>query len=91
MTDSVFDPVTDQSWRDDALCREIGPAIFFPGTGHSVRPAKRICAQCEVRSNCLEFAVRSFVRDGVWGGCTRTDFERIRRERGLAEPQEETA
>ncbi len=64
------------SWRDLALCAEVDPELFFPEKGESSRPAKRVCAGCEVRAECLQYALDHGERFGVWGGLS----ERERRE-----------
>jgi WhiB family transcriptional regulator, redox-sensing transcriptional regulator len=35
--------------------------------------AKRICAACEVRRDCLTFAVNTQQVDGVWGGTSEAE------------------
>lgn len=86
------DPVRDESWREDALCQQVGPFLFFPPKGgDNGLQAKKVCALCHVREQCLEFAVTSFQPAGIWGGKGVRDLERIRSERGLVEPVEEAA
>src|SRR3712207_7347070 len=49
----------EQGWQERALCAETDPEAFFPEKGGSTREAKKICTGCEVRAECLEFALRS--------------------------------
>src|SRR5215472_6468427 len=49
--------VDDQSWQDRALCAQTDPEAFFPEKGGSTREAKRVCRGCEVRAECLEYAL----------------------------------
>lgn len=44
-------------WIESAACADKDPDLFFPSTGKSERPAKRICATCPVRVECLEAAM----------------------------------
>lgn len=44
-------------WIDHALCAQVGTDLFFPEAGSSVIPAKRVCAKCTVRTECLESAL----------------------------------
>ncbi|MGQ0481988.1 MAG: WhiB family transcriptional regulator [Pseudonocardia sp.] len=68
----------DQRWRDLALCRETDPDVFFPDKGYSPRDARRVCAGCEVRSECLADALaRRDVRFGVLGGLTPGERRRL--------------
>jgi len=58
----------DMSWQDDALCAETDPEIFHPHEGGSTRDAKRVCGACDVRQQCLDYAIANRIPDGVWGG-----------------------
>jgi WhiB family redox-sensing transcriptional regulator len=55
-------------WRRDALCAQVDPVLFFPESGESVQPAKKVCAQCPVTAECLEYSLAHHERYGVWGG-----------------------
>lgn len=69
-------------WRDDAACIEVGPDAFFPGKGESPADALRMCAGCDVREQCLAFAVADPTIDGIWGGTTPKQRQAIRAARG---------
>jgi WhiB family redox-sensing transcriptional regulator len=75
--------VTDGSWRLYARCAETDPEAFFPGKGESSRSAKRVCAGCTVRAECLEYALTYDVRFGIWGGVSERERRRMRRRRPL--------
>lgn len=62
------EPATVYDWMDDAACAEIGFEPFFPEHGHPAPKAKRICATCPVIDQCLDYAVRNQINDGIWGG-----------------------
>jgi WhiB family redox-sensing transcriptional regulator len=66
-------------WRDRALCCQTDPDAFFPEQGGSVREAKRICQGCEVRTECLEYALSHDERFGVWGGLSERERRRLKR------------
>lgn len=51
--------VEELSWQERALCAETDPESFFPEKGGSTREAKRICGTCEVRRECLEYALEN--------------------------------
>jgi WhiB family transcriptional regulator, redox-sensing transcriptional regulator len=68
----------DESWRLDALCAETDPEAFFPEKGGSTREAKRVCVGCDVRSECLEYALANDERFGIWGGLSERERRRIR-------------
>ncbi|WP_457001292.1 WhiB family transcriptional regulator [Geodermatophilus sp. SYSU D00814] len=69
------------AWRLDALCAETDPEAFFPEKGGSTREAKRVCAGCSVRTECLEFALANDERFGIWGGLSERERRRVRLER----------
>lgn len=66
------------SWRDSALCAQTDPALFFPEKGSPVAEAVKICQKCEVRVECLDFAIATKQRFGVWGGKTERERRVIR-------------
>ncbi len=68
-------------WQDRARCRDHDVDIFFPEDGGSARAAKRICALCQVRLECLDYALRRAEPEGVWGGLTVEERRRLRRLR----------
>lgn len=76
----MFDP---ESWRDDALCAQTDPELFFPEPGCQANEAKRICRMCDVRVECREWAMARVELQGVWGGlsCKEREKERTRRRR----------
>lgn len=76
-----------QSWRDLGACRGIDPEIFYPGddaADDDVEAAKDICGGCAVQESCLEHALSSRERDGIWGGATERERRRIVRQRRRA-------
>lgn len=71
----------DLAWQDLANCRGADPDLFFPERGASTRTAKSICRECSVRVECLEFAIVSSEKFGIWGGLSERERRKIRRER----------
>lgn len=71
-------------WMADGKCRDLDPTIFFPNDGIGVQAAQRICAECPVRTPCLEYALANHVDHGVWGGTSERERRRILRQRRLA-------
>jgi WhiB family transcriptional regulator, redox-sensing transcriptional regulator len=72
------------SWSSRAACRGLDPRLFFPADDEDAGPATAICAECPVREPCLEFALGSREREGVWGGTTERERRRILRRRRRA-------
>jgi WhiB family redox-sensing transcriptional regulator len=73
-----------KDWMAKGNCRDHPPATFFPSDGVGVDVARRICANCPVKSPCLEYALRNGVDHGVWGGTSERERRRIARQRRLA-------
>ena len=69
------------NWMDDALCREVGPEVFFPESEMQPRAALEVCRRCDVEIECLEYALSIGPVAGIWGGTTEADRRRLRRRR----------
>ena len=78
----LFGLPDEQSWQERALCAQTDPEAFFPEKGGSTREAKRICTGCEVRSECLEYALEHDERFGIWGGLSERERRRLKRRAG---------
>ena len=81
----------DGDWRERALCAQTDPEAFFPDKGDSTQEAKRICLGCEVRAECLEYALASDERFGIWGGMSALERRAARRRKGPRRPNDITA
>ena len=73
-------------WVHRARCRDEDPELFFPigTTGPAalqIDAAKAVCAGCEVREQCLEWALATGQDAGVWGGTSEDERRAIRRAR----------
>lgn len=73
----------NQLWHSAAACRGLDPLIFYPVTDEDAEAetAKTVCAECPVREPCLEHALGSREKDGIWGGATERERRRIIRQR----------
>jgi WhiB family redox-sensing transcriptional regulator len=69
----------EPDWQERALCAQTDPEAFFPEKGGSTREAKRICSGCDVRAECLEYALANDERFGIWGGLSERERRRLRR------------
>lgn len=70
-----------EHWRDDALCAQMpDPDEWFPEVGERSLTAKKVCGLCPdwVRDACLAYALDNEITDGVWGGKTRRERQRMR-------------
>ena len=71
-------------WFADALCRGGGNEPFFPSRGVSAQAAREMCARCPAVMACLEYALADPSLEGVWGGHTANERDRIRQRRSNA-------
>ena len=76
----------DPTWRDHALCRDTDPELFFPvgTTGTAllqIERARKVCDECTVRVDCLDFALTTNQDSGIWGGLSEEERRVIRRQR----------
>jgi WhiB family redox-sensing transcriptional regulator len=59
-------------WMEQAECTGLEPELFFPEEDTAAsgvyKDARKVCAGCPVQYDCLEFAVKNGIRDGMWGG-----------------------
>lgn len=66
-----------QDWGDKAACKSEETDLFFIPEFYP--EAKAVCARCEVREECLSYALRTNVQSGVWGGLETEERKRMRR------------
>ncbi|HLQ80127.1 MAG TPA: WhiB family transcriptional regulator [Brachybacterium sp.] len=67
------------TWQERALCAQTDPEAFFPEKGGSTREAKKVCVSCEVRAECLEYALENDERFGIWGGLSERERRKLKR------------
>jgi WhiB family redox-sensing transcriptional regulator len=77
-------------WVHRARCKDEDPELFFPvGTtgpaAQQIERARTICMQCEVRTECLEWAMATGQDAGVWGGLSEEERRALRRARRRSE------
>jgi WhiB family redox-sensing transcriptional regulator len=73
----------DAPWQKFALCKHFPSVDFFPLDGLGVVLARRVCAECPVRLECLEHALTRPELHGVWGGMSERERVRFKRDGGL--------
>ena len=71
----------NDAWMADALCAQTEPDLFTSEIDDraSSRRAKQICALCEVRQQCLQYALDTNQMGSVWGGLTTIERGRLKR------------
>jgi len=74
------------AWTEQAACSDALPDLFFPvsefgAAEEQITEAKRICAGCPVRIDCLDHALSRGEASGIWGGTTERERRHLRRRR----------
>lgn len=75
-------------FKERGRCRSMNVEIFFPLRGQPGKEAMKVCngteqtGPCEVRNQCLEYALSlpNFCV-GIWGGSSQKERRRIKAER----------
>jgi WhiB family redox-sensing transcriptional regulator len=79
-------------WYADALCAQADPEAWFPEKGGSLREAKAVCLRCPVQAECVDQALSTGERYGLWGGLSERQRRKIlRRPTGRPPNHKETA
>lgn len=89
--DLAFPPVEAErpEWHDEALCKG-EQHLFFKGKGdhgdnQEMYPdARRMCAQCPVKAECLSHALNQPENFGFWGGMSPKERRAERQRLGIA-------
>ena len=69
----------EEDWQERALCAQTDPEVFFPEKGHTSTDAKRVCSRCEVKTECLEYALGHNEKFGIWGGLSERERRKLKR------------
>ena len=82
--------VLSNEWWNAAACRDAEPDLFFPissapAARATVERAKRVCADCQVASQCLNYALHHRQEQGIWGGLTDEERRLLRRRQASSE------
>lgn len=70
---------SELSWQERSLCAQTDPEAFFPEKGGSTREAKKVCTGCDVRKECLEYALEHDERFGIWGGLSERERRKLKK------------
>lgn len=90
----ALDPLPDMGELpefESALCAEVDPDIFHPEKGATERPGKSICARCDSRVECLEWALDHPSERGIWGGLNHRERLTVLKKRAQGEVADDAA
>lgn len=63
----VIGPI-QEDWIEHGSCVGAPAEVFFPPRGSNGVAARKICAGCPVRQECLDYAIENREQWGIWGG-----------------------
>ena len=78
-----------RDWRHRSACLDEDPELFFPigNTGPAIlqiEEAKQVCRRCDVREQCLAWALEAGQDHGVWGGLSEDERRALKRRNARA-------
>jgi WhiB family redox-sensing transcriptional regulator len=81
-------------WHDRAACQDMDTGLFFAAEGERSaerrvreRAAKAVCAGCPVWEDCLDQALSTPEREGIWAGTDPDERVSLRRRRNRKKTQ----
>jgi len=78
--DALVAPILEERpWAVFAACKDEKSMKFFPQNRQEEREALAICSICPVVEDCLDHAIQTNERFGVWGGTTERQRKKLSR------------
>ena len=86
----LFAVEPESDWRTRAACKGMDPEHFFSSDDDGANKheraereasAKAVCLKCEVRRDCLSYAIAAGERYGIWGGMNAQERRALARNR----------
>lgn len=68
-------------WQKAGACHGKGTDLWFPPRGTptaKILEAKRICSDCPIKQQCLDYALWHGDRAGIWGGKTEKERRNLK-------------
>ncbi|PLS81188.1 WhiB family transcriptional regulator [Candidatus Saccharibacteria bacterium] len=81
------EPLREGDWREHARCAGHYEPFFAPfgerppSRDRREQVAKALCRQCPVAAECLQWALLTEQRDGIWGGLNEYERRQLKRRR----------
>lgn len=76
---ALHDLIGAQDWHARAACSTYDPDLWWiedpKDVGHKI--ALDVCASCPVQRQCLEHAMETPEREGIWGGKMAHERKRL--------------
>jgi WhiB family redox-sensing transcriptional regulator len=67
-------------WKSQGECRKVSREFFYSDKPTEIKEAIAICNFCQVRNECLDYAIANS-EFGVWGGTTERQRRLLIRNR----------
>ena len=86
----LFAVEPESDWRGRAACKGLDPEHFFSSEDDAMgkheraereASAKAVCVKCDVRRECLSYAIAAGERYGIWGGMNSQERRALVRSR----------
>lgn len=87
------DDLPPEDWREQSSCSQIDPELFYPDKENHLSPktAKKVCAGCPVIDQCLDWALETREKHGIWGGLTETERNVLLKNRFPQAPDDDNS
>lgn len=80
-------------WWPLASCRGLADVFFPTSDNRPLTDARKICAECQVRVECVEYGmsltdpkiVRPTINRGIWGGYSADELNQMRENKPLTD------
>lgn len=76
---SLHDILTTHDWHTRAACASYDPELWWIEDTRDLgrKIALDVCASCPVQRDCLQHALTRPEREGIWGGKTPAERQRL--------------
>jgi WhiB family redox-sensing transcriptional regulator len=75
--------VRNLQWTSRAACKGLPTEVFFPDH-YRYDTARAVCSGCQVKGECLAFALEMRINKGMFGGLSPRQRTAVRRQREAA-------
>jgi WhiB family transcriptional regulator, redox-sensing transcriptional regulator len=70
-----------EHWMLHSACSQVDPNLWYADSPLDQFEAVQICSRCEVRPECLYYALRHGEKFGIWGGYTTAERAQMLKRR----------
>jgi WhiB family redox-sensing transcriptional regulator len=70
-----------ERWMLDGRCSQVDADLWYADSPYDQFEAVQICSRCEVRPECLLYALKHDEKFGIWGGYTTAERAQMLKRR----------